>query len=229
MMIGNFASALELNKEESRYFKNLVLFNQAKTADEKQEYYSVMLSMADFVKEHKLTKDQNAYFHRWYNSVLRELVCLFDFNDNYELLGKLVKPSISAKEARGSVELLVRFGLIAKNEAGKYYQPHESITSGREPDPLMRRSFLKAMAQLGADSIERFPVESRNVTGITIGISASCYEALVAEMSAFRARVVTLVSKEQGMSRVYQMNLHLFPLSDDIKNYQKDTRNLSDE
>jgi uncharacterized protein (TIGR02147 family) len=58
LMIEKFAQALCLNKKESVFFRNLVLFNQARTAFDKQEHYSVLLSMIDAVSEHKLSADQ---------------------------------------------------------------------------------------------------------------------------------------------------------------------------
>ena len=49
-----------------------------------------------------------------------------------------------------------------------------------------------------------------------MGISKECYEVLLTEMAAFRERVKTIVNQDKNSSRVYQLGLHLFPLSDEL-------------
>jgi hypothetical protein len=50
-MIEKFCVALRLDARDSKYFTNLVHFNQAKTAREKQDYYAVLRSLGDPVRE----------------------------------------------------------------------------------------------------------------------------------------------------------------------------------
>jgi uncharacterized protein (TIGR02147 family) len=214
--IEKFITALNLNKKEAVFFRHLVQFNQAKTAYEKQEHYSVMISMIDYINEHKLSVDQYAYFDNWYNCVVRELVCLYNFNDNWDLLAKSIIPPITPKEAKESVSLLLRLNLIKKQKDGSYVQTNSAITSGTDIVSLARRAFNSKMLLLAKDANQTMPPDIRNISGITMGISKSCYDVLLAELGAFKERVIAIVNRDEASSRVYQLNFQLFPLSQDI-------------
>lgn len=215
-MIGKFIVALGLNDRESLFFRNLVRFNQAKTTDEKQEFYTVMLSMNDYVKEHKLTTDQYRYFESWYTPVIRELITLVPFDGDFGLLGSKVIPSISSVQAREATKLLERIGLLQKTESG-YVQTEQSITGGTDFMNLVRRKFNSSMIERAVHANNIISPEERYVSGITLGVSKPCYDSLVAEIQQFRERIKTIVSGDRGSDRVYQFNVQLFPLSEPLE------------
>jgi len=210
-----FVVALGLNDRESLFFRNLVRFNQAKTADEKQEYYAVMLTMNDYVKEHKLTADQYRYFETWYTPVIRELITLVPFDGDFGALGAKVIPSISAVQAREATKLLERIGLLEKSEAG-YVQTEQSITGGTDLMNLVRRKFNSSMIERAVHANNTISPEERYVSGITLGVSKPCYDSLVAEIQQFRERIKSIVSNDRGSDRVYQFNVQLFPLTEPV-------------
>jgi len=226
--IEKFMLALDLNNKKCVFFKNLVLFNQAKTAVEKQESYSVMVSMMDYVHEHQVSGDQYLYFEKWYNSVIRELVCLHDFQDDFDLIANSVKPRIKVNEAKKAVELLVRLKLIARQKNGTYLQTDSAIISNDEMVALARRSFNSEMLMLARNANEAIPPQERNISGITMGISRTCYDVLLAEMAAFKERVKAIVNQDEQGTGVYQLALQLFPVSEDVRSVRKpETRSES--
>jgi len=220
-MIDKFISVINFNNKESIFFRNLVLFNQAKTAHEKQECYSVMLTMMDYVQEHQLSSDNYSYFKQWYNSVIRELVCLYDFKDDYIVIANTIKPAIKPLEAKKALQLLLRLNLIKKQNDGTYRQTNTAIISSDEMVALARRSFNSEMIDFARTANETLEPSVRNVSGITMGISRSCYEVILAEMAAFKERVKTIVNQDEKSTQVYQLNLQLFPVSEDVSSLCK--------
>lgn len=215
-MIEQFIPALGLNKKESVFFKNLVLFNQAKNAAEKQEHYSIMLTMMDYISEHQLSADHYLYFESWYTSVIRELVCLHDFKDNYGMIAQAVLPPIKASDAKKAVALLLRLNLISQEPDGTYRQSEAALISSDPMVALARRSFNSEMLLRAREANEMIAPEERNVSGITMGISTACYDVILAEMAAFKERIKVIVNRDENSTRVYQLNLQLFPLSRNI-------------
>ncbi len=211
-MLEKFIAALGLTDRESIFFRNLVRFNQAKTADEKQEFYAILLSMNDFVKEHRLTADQYRYFETWYTPVIRELITLAPFDGDFKKVGAMVIPPISAIQTEETVKLLERIGLLAKIDTG-YVQTEQAITGGTDMMNLVRRKFNSTMIERAVFANNTISPEERYVSGITMGVSKGCYDMLVAEISQFRERVKTIVSGDRGSDRVYQFNVQLFPMS----------------
>jgi uncharacterized protein (TIGR02147 family) len=214
--IDKFIVALQISEKEACFFRHLVLFNQSKAAAEKQDHYTAMLSMMHTVREQRLTADQHEYYHHWYVSVIRELVCLRDFKDDYKKLSAAVSPAIGAREARFAVTLLLRLGMILKQADGTFRQTESAILSNSEVAHMAVRAFNREMLRKAETALDEIPREERNIYGVTVGLSKPCYDVLVAEMAAFRDRVVAIAAGDTGSSRVYQMNLQLFPLSKDV-------------
>lgn len=55
-------------------------------------------------------RQQYEIYSKWYYNAIRELVVIFDFRNDYELLGKMLRPAIAARKAREAVKLLERAG-----------------------------------------------------------------------------------------------------------------------
>jgi uncharacterized protein (TIGR02147 family) len=213
-MAEKFADAMKLTDKQRLYFRHLVGFNRAKTAIEKQEHYAVLRELNNTVNRHVLNKDSYDFYKKWYTSVIRELVCIHDFRDDYAALGKAVAPAISAAEARRSVELLLRLGMIRKTDAGGYVQTNACITTGDEITSLAVRQFNKQMLRLALEAVEDFPRDQRHVSGITLGVSRATYDVLQEEIRAFKERIISLVSRDAKSDRVCQFGVQLFPVSD---------------
>lgn len=212
-MIEKFSTALQFGNREATYFKYLVLFNQAKTAKDKQEHYAILRSIEKTKSEKTLSSDQYDYFSNWYTLVIRELVTLYDFGDNFKLLAATVHPPIKPSEAKASVKLLLKLGLIKKRLDGFYEQTDTAITAKSGIASLAIRQCNKTMALHAAAAIEDFPKSDRTIFGITIGISQEMREIINAEIAAFKDRIVTLVSRDKTSDQVCQLNMQLFPVS----------------
>lgn len=219
LVVEKFLNALDLSKKEAEYFRVLVRFNQSKTAIEKQKEYAQMLTMADFIEEHQLDADQYQYYTHWYNSVVREVVSLHNGPITFEEISQKVIPTIKVREAKKSIGLLLRLNLISRDKQGNYSQNNKAITSGSDTSQMQmiaRRNFHKQMIQLAGEALNRFPINERHATGMTLGVSQACYEVLLEEFSAFRERIVSIVDNDQRSEKVCQLNLQLFPVSQNL-------------
>lgn len=207
-----FSTGLNLKEKEAIYFRNLVLFNQAKSAIEKQEHYRVLQSMAQQVPQFVMENDHFEYFDKWYFSAVREGVCQHDYCENWETIAACVKPPITSAQARDAVEWLLKKGFIKKNKSGAYSQVHTAVTTRSEVRSLVVRNFNRKMIQLAERSLDAFSVSERYATGITVGLTREAYNVLVAEIEAFRDRVVNIVDSLDKGDSVCQVNIQLFPL-----------------
>jgi hypothetical protein len=72
--IDKFANALGLNRNEAMFFRRLVVFNQAKTASEKQESYIILREIANQMRQNSKSADSHESFEKWYTNVVRELI-----------------------------------------------------------------------------------------------------------------------------------------------------------
>lgn len=210
--IEKFIKGLNLKENAAVYFRNLVRFNQAKTALEKQEHYRVLRSMAKMVPQYLIEDEHFDYFDKWYYSAIREGVTHYKYNDDWELVAAGVHPPITAQEACDAVGWLVEHGLLRKLKNGKYEQVQKAITTRSEVKSMAVRNFNRKMMQLAEQSLDAMPVKERYATGVTVGITREAYDVMVAEVEAFRDRIVKIVDSLEDGDRVYQVNVQLFPL-----------------
>jgi uncharacterized protein (TIGR02147 family) len=211
-MLDSFIKGLGLAESDARYFTSLVNFNQSKNSTEKQQFLMQMRGLKRKVTQALVSTDYYEYYSKWHTIIIRELACLIDWNDDYELLAKAIVPPIKKSEARESVEFLISAGFL-KKEGGRYVQIAPAITSGPEVCSLGIRLYNRFMAERAQKAIEEFPSSERDIQSLTIGISKESYRLIKLEMQEFLGRVVRIVDDDKSADRVYNVNVHLFPMS----------------
>jgi uncharacterized protein (TIGR02147 family) len=211
-LCARIAKVMGLHRREADYFDNMVRFMQAKTHDQKNIYFLRMLKIRRGLRLKKIEERQYEYFSNWYNPVIRELVTYPDFRGNYKWLAKKLSPPITPDQARSSIDLLLRLGLIIKN-GRKYRQRQALISTGPEVNSLAIVNFHRSVACLAAGSYDRNPKNEHNLTGCTLNLTKEHFDELVSEISFFRKRALSMADEPKLTSRVYQLNIQLFPVS----------------
>ena len=190
-MIEKFARGLDLKGKEEIYFRNLVRFNQSATAGEKQEYYTVLRSMMHLVDEKVLSTGFYDYFSNWYNPVLRELVCLYDFGEDYTRMAAMVHPKISPGQAKKAIDLLVKLKLIQRDpNTGRWVQKDPALASENQVVSLALRNFNRKMMENALSAQDAFNMHRRHISGLTFSCSEELYQVLNMEILAFKERIV---------------------------------------
>ena len=215
--IFKISRAMNLNKSKSDYFENLVAFNQAKELDEKNHFYTRMETVKNRGNKKNdlplIRKDQYDFYSSWYLIAIRSLIDMHEFNDDYKSLAKNVYPAITPKQAKNAVQTLVKLGLIEKKNNGSYKIKDKTITTGKEVSSLAVANFHLETMKLAADALKYISKDKRNITGLTLGISPKTYETICEEIQNFQSKILELAEKDKDADSVYQLNFHLFPLS----------------
>ncbi len=211
-MLGSFIKGLGLTESDSRYFAILVNYNQSKNSAEKQQLLVQLRELKRKVKQALVTADYYEYYSKWYNIAIRELACIINWNDDYESLAKSIIPPIKKSEAHESVDFLINAGFL-KKEGDRYIQTEPAITSGSEVSSLSIRNFNKFMAELAQNAIEEFSPAERDIQSLTIGISKESFRLIKQETQEFLTRIIRIVDDDKCADQVYNVNIHLFPLS----------------
>jgi uncharacterized protein (TIGR02147 family) len=215
-LIFKFAELFRFSKQETEYFEHMVHYAQAKDADRKQYYFSKMLSLRkSSVKE--LTAEQNEYFSTWYNVAIRELLNIYTFDGDFEKLGKIIAPPITANQAQTSVELLLKLGLINRDGAD-YYITDKTITTGVNVSLSSIHHFQRATMDLARTAIERFERKDRSISTLTLSVSPKQFKVIEEKLAEFRREVLEIVKNDgDPIERVYQLNFQIFPLTKSLK------------
>jgi uncharacterized protein (TIGR02147 family) len=213
--VDKLKGALRLPEKAFDYFKDLVAFNQARSLQLRNVYFEKLLSYNKRNTARNILLQQYDYFVQWYHSTIREIVSQVDIRDDYERLGKLVKPHISARKAKASVELLLKLGLIRKN-GDRYEQVDTQITTGDEVRSLAVQNFHLQNLMLAGESISTCQSIDRDISCIIFGVSEEEFAEIKAEIQSFRKRLLEYSKKNTKSKRIYHVNFQLFPTSEQL-------------
>lgn len=211
------ARAMELTNKETDYFENLVSLNQAQSLWDKDYFLNKVLAIKSTKKGsgsiRRTRLDQLEFYSKWYYSVVRSLLDMHDFKDDYARLARSVYPPILPKEAKRAVQLLLKLGLIEKQKEGNYTLTDKTITTG--PDILKAGllNFQLESAELAKNAIRELPSSRRHISGLTLGISRKTYEAICREIESFQEKLLGMAEEDKEADNVYQFNFQFFPAS----------------
>jgi uncharacterized protein (TIGR02147 family) len=216
--IFKLSQALEHNRHEAEYFENCVAFSQTANLLERKILLEKLNSAKNIRKgsgkAQVLRKDQYEFVSNWYHVTVRSIIGMYGFTGDYKWLAKMVNPPITTSQAKQSVRLLEKLGLIKKDERGRYTIADAGLTTGKDVMSIAFQNFHLSCTDLARRAIAVFPLTMRNMTGLTLGISDKTYNRIRDEIQLFQTRVMEIANLDEGANRVYQLNFHFFPTSD---------------
>jgi uncharacterized protein (TIGR02147 family) len=212
--IDKISGAIGHTKDENEYFENLVFFNQAKTIAEKTMYYSRIVECRRPLDIKTIAKDRYEFYSKWYHSIIRELVTMIDFKDDYIMLASFLTPPISAKEAQESIELLERLGFLERDEKGLYHQTDNVISVKPDaPDAFIIEKFQAEMLEMALKAYDNIQRSHRMSASTTFSISRATFELFKMKTREFRKELLEIARLDNEPDRVYQFTFNLFPVS----------------
>ena len=211
--VEQLASLLKLGVGERRYFDALVRFNQAKSVEERNRRYREMESCRKSGAAKVISSDQYEFYAVWYHSAIRSLIDLHPDFGTFDRLGSMLTPSITAAEAKKSVRLLERLGLIVADDAGRYRITDTTITTGKHEKALAIVNFQRETMKLALESFDRFAKEERDISTMTVGVSQAALLQIKELLRETRGRIAQIAAGDTGSDRVAQINMQVFPFS----------------
>jgi uncharacterized protein (TIGR02147 family) len=212
-MAARFAAACGLGGEAAQYFEQLVAFNQARSAEQRNQSYARLLAFSRYRRGHKLELAQSAYHSTWYLPALRELVVSARFREDPEWLAELLWPKIKPSEVRQALDTLVELGLLDRDPHGRLRQRDAVVSTGPETVGMHVTNYHAEMMRRATAAMELVPAPSRDVSALTFCVGPSGLARLKQRIQEFRRELIELVESEADRSQVVQLNLQLFPLT----------------
>lgn len=207
-----FAKALELDERESDFFAHLVRFGQARTHRDRKRHLDHMVGLMR-VADRRLVPRQYALCQEWWHPIVHELLRLDDFGDDWEGIGRRLRPAITPDQARESVELLAEIGLVRRNADG-FWKPTETvITFGEGWSSVAVRQFQIHTFAMARQALEDVPVDQRDVSTLTLSVGEDTFREIRARLALVRQEILAMARSDRSPDRVCQMNLALFPLT----------------
>lgn len=203
---------INLATRERRYLNQLVRYTQAKCIEEKKLYLDELLAMRKSELTY-MSKDQMSIFSQWYYVYIRDLLCFFDFKDDYIALASKLDPPIKPEEAETAVHELERLGFIAR-DSNDYYRSCEAVVStGDEVHSVQLANFQLTTMDMAKRSLKEHDHNIRDISFVSLTLSDKSYAAAKSEAQSFRKKLLLLANDEQDPDCIYQCNIQLFPVT----------------
>lgn len=213
IFVGRFLTVLQLNKQETQYFKTLVKYDQSTEPDEKELYLEQLIALNQTPKL-VLDKSTFEYFRHWYYPAILNLLEIVDFKDNYNDLARELIPSVTPKEAQQAIATLKTLNLIKKNEKGFWKQSQKTLATNELLQDSLILQYQDQCLSLARTALFRKEKAPKRIYTSTLNISETAYKRIEKYLDKFRAEVRSVAHKdEEKADRVYQLNMELFPLA----------------
>ncbi len=207
-----FAQILGLDSRQTEFFACLVHFNQAKTHVEKKQYLDRLVELNSPQKS--IVKPASyEFYEKWYYSAVREVVAICKVGDDFKRIAHLVQPAITPRQAKEAVELLSRLNLIEKSVDGCYVQVKQAISTGDVWHSLAVRQFQMDTLDLAKNALNSVDAKERDISTITMSMSEERFAMMRDRLKQLRNELIALVTADPTPTRVYQLSMALFPLS----------------
>jgi uncharacterized protein (TIGR02147 family) len=210
--VDSVARSIGLEGKTFAYFESLIAFNQAKTHEQKTRTWARLSEFNPRSFARLLVRDQHDFYRQWYHHTVRELIAMNDIGDDWDRLAALVVPAITPRQAKASVALLLRLGLVVKK--GKRYELTDAVvTSGDEVRSVAVTEFHLQNLEVAKKAVTECPSMERDVSCVAAALSPQGYMAVKEEIRRFREKLVAIVEKDAKQDRVYHVNIQLYPTS----------------
>jgi uncharacterized protein (TIGR02147 family) len=216
--VPKYIKALGLtSKKEKNYFELLVNYSQEKDMDQKKSFFHKLMEEK---KKKGLTLMENAQFQfiaNWHNVVIYVLLDVADFDGPNEQLLRLLKGDVTMKMAKESFVVLQTLGLIEKNAKGFWKQSKGALSTSEDIKDIAFYEYHSSMIKLGLTSLRNDPIVERELNGVTLPIKKEKLPELKEKIRQFRKEINEYTSSMEDCTQVYQMNIQLFPLTEEIQ------------
>lgn len=217
----NISKFLNHSNNEVEYFKILVQFNNEKKPQNKERFLRNILSFRYSKGVYILADKKLKFFDKWYYPVIREIVAICDFKEDYNLLARKCIPRITPTQAAGAVTYLIENGFINKTTTGRYIPTNQVISTEPEVDSAIIPKYHKKTILQCAEAVEKIKKEDRSFSSLTLRVSKKTYEEMKKEIEDFRRRLLVMSKESKDPEMVCFIGFQLMPRSEVIPRSDK--------
>jgi uncharacterized protein (TIGR02147 family) len=202
---------LKHKKTEAEYLLLLIDYTDAKNQGQRQFAFQRMAALRRRAVKN-ISPSQYAFYEKWYHSAIREAVAAMPFDGDCKALAGRLWPPVTAAEARESVALLKKLGLIHRASDGTYRQTEPIVSTGDLWSSAAIRGLQGQFIQMGKEALDRVPKDERDISNLTLSISGETLELIKQRICHLRAEILELARVDEKPDRVIECCFLVYPL-----------------
>lgn len=208
---------LELTGRASQYFDLLLAASRTKKLSERDALMNKAFQLKD-IQRRSLEKDELTYLRQWWTVAIRSFLQINQGKLDYKGIANSLHPQITQEQVKESIELLKKLGMIVNIAHGRVRlaEAHLTVHGSAEKSKAIRE-FQSQVMTLAKNSLEEIDPKERDISTLTMAIDEDCFEDIKCMLQEFRRQIQIRIEEVPVPSRVMQLNLSLFPVSQDMK------------
>lgn len=197
--VHNFAKGLELkNNNEKSYFESLVFYCQSGTAEEKIHYLKRLKLTLDKCRHKKLNILSNSLFDSYASLIVRELVGMDDFKENYEWMRDRLAFDISKKELKVIISSLIENKLLERDKDGVLqYIEDFFIHAGDIPNEVVSNWHYQLIEKT-LETVKKLPFSKRHLRANTGHINIKDFDKVNNEITEAVDNILNKYSQDES-------------------------------
>jgi uncharacterized protein (TIGR02147 family) len=210
--VANFSDAIRHSAAEANYFTLLVGFVNEKKVDTRDYLLKKLIKIRSAKTPYALQDKKLRYFEKWYYPVIRDLVALVDFGNDYKTLARMLVPPIKPTQAKGAVAFLLKHNFLKQRADHRGYEPTEPVVSTppRVNSTILSR-FHKKNLELDIEAFANCSLSDRSISSVTMSVSRETFEKIRLEIQEFRKRLLALARQDTTPTMVCRVGFQMVP------------------
>lgn len=208
------AKALKLSKKEVLYFETLVLYNQARSDEDKDRYFENLMGLRPPLPIQGMMPDQYEYFTKTYFVEIREMAAMAKFEENPRWICRHLRRHLTPAKAHHALEVLERLGLLVRDKKGKLKHSDKTLETPLHAESVDIFDYHRQLLNEAKEAITHAPFDEWDVGTVTIPMTKEALPRVMEILKKCREDIVDLINRgAQNYHEVFQINMQLFPVS----------------
>jgi uncharacterized protein (TIGR02147 family) len=203
---------LKYSEREEEYFRTLVAFAKAKKQSDIKRHFDRLTTMKR-VEPFEITSGVAEFYRAWYHTAISGYLSFYDFNGDYDALARQFNTAITAKQARESIALLKKLGIIAEDTTGNLRPVHDLMTTGDKWQASAIHEYQRETLRLAEHALDELPKGIRDISTISFAVNKEDFMEICSLAKDFRSSVLRIARESEKTDRLYQINIQIFPLT----------------
>lgn len=217
-MIGKFARAMALTKDQGEEFRRLVLFNQALDPADRNVHLKKLTEHRFQIqlKNGEIDKKTWDKIPNWVTWVIYAMIDQEGVKFDAKSLRELLRSKASEDEIQQALDNLLANGEIVRDETGFLKKARPLMESADEVPVALIRKLQMQLMYLGLESLYQDSAVEREFGTLTLSLTQTEFEDLKFKLRQMRKSIHKDTAIQRMGSkgdRVYQLNIQLFPVT----------------
>lgn len=219
--VERFVVLLDLDRDQARYFRALVRYNQAESPEERELAFEQVVAFNRTPRTF-LNECQMAFYKDWRHGAIRAFLDTGDYGDDPAPIAKEIVPRLTPGQVKESIQLLAELALIAKNDAGFWKPTETSLTTpeGTRDDLIV--SLQLQHLELAQKSLLAKDAPERLVATNVVSVSKTVAIQIEQRLEKARSEIRSMVHKDtEHPTEVCLIHTSLIPLKKPSKEHSR--------